>query len=268
MAGSTAFPAPSALAGQDGAPGVQWRGTPPLIVEPASFPTGPGGAFAASLVLPGAGQAALGLRRWPLYVAVEAGFWWLWADSRGDFRTARAGYRDVAWERARIQEGERRDAGWPYYEAMSHYLESGRFDADAAAGIQPETDPATYNGSVWAIAQGLYLPGGVPDPGSPEHDAALAWYEGRAAGPGYLWSWTGREADLVRFRGLISAADDARRQQSAALGVILANHLISAIDALVAARLKATTGADLTHSLVPDYAGPKLRVGLRFPLKN
>ena len=114
------------------------------------------------------------LRRWPAFLVLEAGLWWLWADARGSYRSRTDAYRDLAWEAARIQDGPRVDAGWPYYEAMSHYLASGAFDADPAAGLQPEEDPATYNGSVWSLARGIYL-GGTSDPGSPEYAAALAW---------------------------------------------------------------------------------------------
>lgn len=226
----------------------------------------PAGAFAASAVAPGAGQAALGLRRWIAYAAVEAGFWWVWADARSDFRAYRDGYLDVAWEAARIQDGPRREAGWSYYETMSHWLSSGAYDSDAAAGVQPEADPATYNGSVWEIARGLYLGGAAPDPGTPEYALALAWYEERAAGPGFLWSWAGEEAALERFRGLIASADDARRTETTALGVILANHLISAIDALLAARISAADRPALDAAAVPGPAGPGLRLRVRFPL--
>ena len=259
-----AAPVRVSIPGAAGAAGER-AGAPSSIRE--SLRT-PGGAFAASLLVPGAGQAALGLRRWPLYVAVEAGFWWLWADARGDYHGFRDGYRDLAWETARIREGPRRDGGWPYYEAMSHYVESGLFDADPAEGLQPEEDPATYNGSVWEIARGIYLPGGSPRPGTPEHDAALDWYEVRAAGPGFLWSWAGREGDLDRFRGLIGRADDAHRTRVTAFGVILANHLVSAIDGLVAARLSAATGADLNTTVLPGSAGPALRLELRVPLAH
>ncbi|MBW3554933.1 MAG: hypothetical protein KY466_15610 [Gemmatimonadetes bacterium] len=257
-------PAHAWIQGGDGSseePG--WRGS--RLRESLSSP---GGAFAASLLVPGAGQAALGLRRWPLYVVVEAGLWWLWADARGDYLGYRSGYRDLAWEAARIQEEPRRDGGWPYYEAMSHYVESGLFDTDPVAGIQPEEDPTTYNGSVWEVARGIFLPGGSPSPGSPEHAAALAWYEERAAGPGFLWSWAGREGDLDRFRALIGRADDAHRTRTTAFGVILANHLVSAIDGLVAARLRAATGADLNTMVIPGSAGPALRLELRVPLAH
>lgn len=238
---------------------------PPPVVEALRTPAG---AFVASLAVPGAGQAALGLRRWPAYVVLEAGFWWLWADARGDFRGYRDGYRDLAWDVARIQEGPREDGGWPYYEAMSHYLASGAFDIDAAPGIQPEEDPSTYNGSVWEVARGIYLPGGVPDPGAPEYAAALSWYEARAAGPGFMWNWTGQPAALMEFRDLIAAADDSRRTQTTALGVILANHLVSAIDALIAARLRGPVRPELESGLVPTPGGSAWALRVRLPLTD
>lgn len=247
--------------------------TPAALRFPAPPPLpevlrSPGGALAASLVVPGAGQAALGLNRWPVYLALEAGLWWLWADARHDFRDYRAAYRDVAWESARIQVEPRVDGGWPYYEAMSHYLASGAYDVDPAAGLQPEEDPSTYNGSVWEVARGIYLPGGAADPASPQYAAALAWYEERAAGEAFLWSWAGQEAELSEFRELIGSADDARRTQTTAVGVILANHLVSAIDALIAARLRSSGRPVLESGLVPGPAGGAWALRLRLPFDH
>lgn len=244
-----ALPAPPAPGGETG----------PVIL------TTPGGAFVASLLLPGAGQAALGLARWPLYVAMEAGLWWTWADQGGDFAAFRDGYRDLAWDAARVQTAPRQDPAWPYYEAMSQWLRSGAFDAEPTPGVQPEADASTYNGYVWELARGLYLPAGPVDPGGPEYAAALAWYLGRAAGADYLWSWIGREEDLARFRGLIRSADDARRRQTTALGLVLANHLVSAVDALLAARLGASA-PDLESELVAEPGGPVLRLRLNVPI--
>ncbi len=256
------FGPPPPVPAVDGGPGV--AGGP----GGAALLRTPGGAFAASLALPGAGQAALGLRRWPAYLALEAGFWWLWADARGDFRGFRDGYRDLAWEVARIREGPRRDGGWSYYETMSRYVASGAFDIDPAPGLQPEEDPTTWNGTVWEIARGVYLPGGVSDPEAPEYALALDWYRQRAAGPGFLWSWSGRASDLDRFRALIGSADDARRTQTTALGLILANHLVSAVDALIAARIMTPGRPELHGRLLPGPVGPIWRLELRVPLTN
>lgn len=233
------------------------------MVEWLSEPTG---AFAASLLVPGAGQAALGLRRWPVYVLLEAAFWWGWVDARGDVRDLRHAYRDVAWEAARLYDGPRRDGGWDYYEAMSQYPASGRFDADAAEGLQPEDDPSTYNGSVWELARALYLPSGEAEPTAPEYALALAYYSERAAGPEFLWSWEGLEDDLDRFRSYIGDADDASRRATGIAGLILANHLVSAIDALVVARLRTGAGPELRSRLVPGAHHARWQIELRIPL--
>lgn len=272
---AAALLAAAAPAGGQDAPPTASLLSVPAVESPGAGTPGvvealrtPAGAFTASLVLPGAGQAALGLRRWPLYLAVEAGLWWLWADAAHAFGRYRDGYRDLAWDAARIQEGPRQDGGWSYYEVMSHYHASGAFDADPAAGVQPEPDPSTYNGSVWEIARGIYLPGGAIDPDGPEYADALAWYEARAAGPGFLWTWVGRESDLDRFRRLIGAADDSRRTQTTAVGVILANHLVSAVDGLIAARLRAGSRPALDAALAPGPGGLEWRLRVRVPLAS
>lgn len=233
---------------------------------PSAWLSEPAGAFTASLLVPGAGQAALGLRRWPVYLLLEAGFWWGWADARGDVRDLRRSYRDLAWETARLFDGPRQDGGWGYYEAMSQYTASGRYDADPADGLQPEEDQGTYNGSIWSLARSLYLPDGTADPGAPEYGRALGYYSERAAGPEFLWSWEGREDDLSRFRSLIGSADDASRTATGLAGLILANHLVSAIDALVVARLRAGSGPRLESRLVPGPDRPLWHIELHIPL--
>lgn len=223
-------PSPWAGAGAETAPGMapgpDWMRTP-------------AGAFGSSLVVPGLGQAALGLRRWVAYGAVELGLWGVRLDARSDERRFRRSYRDLAWEAARDPAGERQDGGWGYYEAMSQYPSSGAFDRDPAEpGLQPETDAATYNGAVWDVATGLYLPGGSGGPDSPGYDRALAYYTDHAAGPAFLWDWGGNDAALDRFRDLIERSDAEARLASGALGLLLANHLVAAIDALIVARLR------------------------------
>jgi hypothetical protein len=236
--------------------------TPHGAAEPGVGPAWmrtPAGAFGSSLVVPGLGQAALGLRRWVAYGVVELGFWGVHLDARWDERRFRGRYRDLAWDVAREQSGmERQDAGWGYYEAMSRYLSSGAYDIDPTTpGLQPETDPATFNGSVWDLAQGIYLPGGSGGPGTPGYDRALAYYTDHAAGPSFLWDWSGQEAELERFRSLIRRSDDEARLASGALGLVLANHLVAAIDALIVARLWTEDDVHLESGFYG--AGPSLR---------
>lgn len=230
----------------------------------------PAGAFTASLLLPGAGQAALGLRRWVAYAALEAAFWTVHLEAAADVRRLSDAYRDLAWQTARLPTGpgERRDGSWGYYETMGEYVTSGRWDRDpGAGGLQPETDPGTYNGAIWSLALGIYLPGGTVDPTAPEYEAALAYYRDRAAGPDFLWDWTGRLDALERYQGLISDADDEARVRSAALGLVLANHLVAAVDALVVARLRDGVGPRLESRLVTSPR-PRLDIGMTLPLRN
>lgn len=236
---------------------------------PAAALTTPAGAFGASLVLPGAGQAALGLRRSVAYGALEAAFWTLRLHALSGERRASRGYRDLAWEAARAQASTPRvDGSWGYYETMSQYVRSGAFDRDPGQpGVQPEEDPASYNGTVWRLARGLYLPGGTGGPETPEYGLALEYYVERAAGPAFLWSWEGEPGALERFRALIGDADEASRNASAALGAVLANHLVSAVDALIVARIRSETGIRLESRAMPAHP-LRWSVGVRVPIPD
>lgn len=229
----------------------------------------PAGAFTASMLVPGVGQAALGKRRWALYAGMEVVFWAVHLESRSDQRAASRAYRNLAWDVARLRDSEERvDGSWGYYETMRYYLRSGAFDRDAAqAGLQPEEDVDTYNGSVWELSRALYLPGGAGDPGTPEYDQALEHYAARAAGPAFLWSWEGNEDAWGRFGGLIGEADSASRLAGGALGAVLANHFVSAVDALLIARIRTESPVRLESRIV---AATPLRwsMGLHVPIKD
>lgn len=196
-------------------------------------------AFLASAVLPGAGQYLLGRERWIPYVAVEGWSLLRWANRSARGSDLRSDYRDVAWAVARrVSVGERRDSVFEYYEALSNWDASGAFDADPLSqGIQPERDPTTYNGNIWGLARGLYVPGGAePTPGSEAEANALAYYRVHAVPDSYLWAWGASRLEQQAYRALISDSDEAFREATFYLGVILANHVVSAIDALVTAR--------------------------------
>ena len=214
--------------------------------------TDPGVATAASLLLPGAGQLMLGQRRWPIYAALEAVGWLVHLDRRRSGRRLRVEYRDAAWLEARSASPEpRRDGDWEYYERLEHWTSSGRFDADAArAGVQPETDVETFNGSVWSLASDLYRPADEGE-GTQAYARALEYYEGRAYPTALLWNWSGEEAGLERYRDLIDQSDEDLRTATVVLGAVVANHLFSAADAFVSARLArpspVSAGASLRH---------------------
>jgi hypothetical protein len=52
----------------------------------------------------------------------------------------------------------------------------------------------------------------------------------------YLWAWGASRLEQQAYRTLIMDSDEAFREATFYLGVILANHVVSAIDALVTAR--------------------------------
>lgn len=208
----------------------------------------PAAAAGRSLILPGWGQKVLGQRRAWAYAAAEVVLWALWANRRSLATDARDAYRDLAWSEARLDPGERHDGDWDYYEKLSHWQRSGAFDRDPAApGVQPEEDPSTFNGSVWALARDLYFQGDMPPPDAPTYRRAVEYYERAAYGPAFLWDWSGREAALTRYRALIDESDDRFRQATTAIGVVVANHLLAAGDAYLSSlpgepRLRVTPG--------------------------
>jgi len=200
----------------------------------------PGLAMLASAVLPGAGQAMLGQNRWFPYVAAEAWGWVTYFDRRGKARSLEQRYKDLAWSVARrVSLGERRDTVFEYYETLAHFDASGAFDADPAmAGVQPETDDETFNGNIWRLAQSLFLPGGATFPASSvEYQRALQYYLARAVPAGYSWAWGASRLEQQHFNELIHGSDEAFREATLVLGAIIANHIVSAVDALVSARL-------------------------------
>jgi hypothetical protein len=214
-------PGPVDLAGQERA-------------EPSS--SEPIAVAARSLLVPGWGQLARSQRRGWAYLAVEAVLWAIWAERRDAGADLRVAYRDLAWTEGRLSAGTRVDGDWTYYENLSKWKRSGAFDRDPQApGLQPEEDPATFNGSIWALARDLYLGSGLPAPGEPSFDEALAYYRERAYPDPLLWDWTGREPALDAYKDLIRQSDDRFREATTAVGAVLANHLLSATDAYLSA---------------------------------
>ncbi len=202
----------------------------------------PGKAFLLSAALPGAGQWFLGQDRWPAYLAVEAWAWLQFLDWRREGRHLQKQYKDMAWFVARrVSTGPRTDAGWEYYEALTNFHSSGAYDSDPLTpGVQPEENPETFNGSIWALAQEIYLPSDVETPVDEESDPyqrAFSYYLSRAYAPELAWDWGTDQLLQEEYGSLIEEADEALRSSTGMVGVILANHLLSAVDALVSGRL-------------------------------
>ena len=171
-----------------------------------------------------------------------------YANQRSRGRELEREYRDLAWNVARrISLGPRRDTTvFQYYEDMSETLQSGAFDVDPTLpGVQPELDVLTVNGQRWERAKALYMPGINAQPGSPEYERALQYYKANAIPPSYAWSWADNRLELEHYGRTIDESDRAFRRASRTLGLILANHMVSAIDALVTARLQAAGASNL-----------------------
>lgn len=213
----------------------------------------------ASLVLPGMGQALSGQDRAAVYGAVEIYVLSRYIQLQHDANVNAELYHQLAF--AVAQRGfaaVRRDTIFEYYETMEKFTASGRFNTGAGPGLNPETDPTTYNGSVWLLARRTYWadPNVPPPPNSPQYQAALSFYVQHAVGPAYQWTWQSASLQQQTFRDLIRTSDNGYRNAQGALGLLLANHVVSALDALISNRL--TTAAHRTTSLHtvigPDFS--------------
>ena len=203
----------------------------------------------ASMAVPGAGQALLSQDRFVAYMAAE-GFAWLRyrADAR-EGRRQRDAYRALALRVARRYYPDPRPVGdFEYYERMEHYIESGVFDQFPGGDIEPETDTLTFNGAMWLLARRTYWPDpDVPPPReSTAFDNAMIFYQGRAVTPEFRWSWRNAQLEQDLFRRTIARSNDAFRRSIQDLGLVIANHALSTVDAYVTLRLR--------HRTVPDEA--------------
>lgn len=197
----------------------------------------------SSLLVPGSGQWLQGQKRWAAYLTVEAAALLFTLERRRSGGSFRDSYRDLAWTAARAGTAVGRiDPDFAYYERLAAYRSSGSFDADPVMfGVQPEVDPVTYNGRIWELARGIFL-GGVaePTPDDPGYAQALNYYLERSYDDRFLWDWEGRTGEQIEYRSLISKSDEAFRTATVLLGVGVANHLVSAIDAFLSSRARSS----------------------------
>ena len=229
-------------------------------------------AFFLSLLLPGGGQFALGQRRWMAYgVAEVGGLIWI-LERRSTAHGFQDEYRDLAWTSARsgVGSGPRFDGDFDYYEVLSKWTRSGAHDRDpVSAGVQPETDPATFNGSIWARARALFsIPDGSDDT-HPDHAKALDHYEEHAYGSSFLWDWSADSSAQARLGSLIKKSDDTFQNARILTGVVVANHVLSAVDAFVSARLRQASGGRLESAttVLPQRTAQGIVPRWRFTLR-
>ncbi len=152
-----------------------------------------------------------------------------------------------------------------YYEDLTKWTSSGDYDNDPSReGIQPETDTRTYNGHQWQIARiNNYsgTNGGIPVAQSAEEEArALAAYSEAVYPLQYNWDWTGLESSETLYHKVFNSAEDSYRRRNKFTAVLLANHIISAIDMLVMEKINQTRGMrnnSLSLVLLPRAVDPK-----------
>jgi hypothetical protein len=235
----------------------------------------PGRAFLLSAAIPGMGQKRLGQNRWMAYVAVELWAWVQYFGKRREGSDLQTRYKDLAWLVARrVSTGPRVDGDFEYYEAMTQYSASGAYDTSPDdLGVQPEEDPETYNGSIWALAREIFFlddPGGPVDPGSDHYQNALRYYMSRAYEPNQAWNWGDNVLQQAEYSELIRLSDENLRRGTTMVGVIIANHLLSSVDALVTGRLLQERGAEplIELSLLPGpFHQDALALSVRIPTR-
>jgi hypothetical protein len=273
LAGLIVLAAPLSIVAQGP---VQQTFLEPFRLQPPPGVNRAGVALLASAIIPGLGQFYLGEQRWVPYVAVEAWAWITWYKQKSNGASLEDQYRDLAWRVARRGCGcERRDSTFPYYESMAdaQYHKSGEYDANSLVdGVQPELDAGTFNGQLWLHAKALYLPGGIDlPPNTREYQSALDYYRKRAIPSGYRWNWGDSELEQDAFNRLIDRSDDSFRIATRTFGLILANHMVSAIDALITARFQAmtrTSPVEFGSELAPVNGSVLLTTTVRIPIGN
>ena len=206
----------------------------------------------ASAALPGAGQAVLKQDRFVAYMAVEGYFWLRFFADRREGLRQRDAYRQLANDVARAWFSDEKPVGnFEYYERMEHFIESGVFDVVPGGSIQPELDTTTFNGSIWLLARRTYWidPNTPPPEGSPAYLRAETLYRERAVLPAFRWSWRNAQLEQDLYRRTISQSNEAFRRAVQDLSVVLANHVLSTVDAYVTVRLQRTTTPERDYGL-------------------
>jgi hypothetical protein len=260
--GSVGVVAPSAAAAPDSSTAVP-EATTPTVMTPTVAVIGPAASFAArtalgtgqsprradqswwppvaSAILPGSGQALLRQDRALAFLAVEGYGWLRYASDVREARRQRNAYRALAARVARAYLSDDNPVGdFEYYERMEHYIESGVFDRSPDEGVQPELNPESFNGFIWLRARTTFWedPAIPPPPTSEAYFAALEYYADRAIQPEFRWSWRNAQLEQDLFRRTIGRSNDAFRRSIQDLGVIIANHALSTVDAYVTVRIR------------------------------
>ena len=205
----------------------------------------------ASAIVPGLGQARLGKDRFVAYLAVEAYLLLQYRDHTGDVRDHERTFRGLARDIARRTfPGQHPDTVFQYYEKLKENLESGQFTLVPNGPTVPETDLSTYNGREWLSARQQFgVPLDDPDPRSrPNYAAALALYESRAFRQEYGWSWKNAQLEWDLYKRTIDRSNESTRRATQHFIALIANHVLSTVDAFATVRLIEARGGNMRVS--------------------
>jgi hypothetical protein len=200
----------------------------------------------ASLLLPGAGQTLLRQDRFVAYLALEAWAVLEFANQRTEARRQQNRYRALARDVARSLYGANPPVGtWAYYEAMEHYVESGVFDRLPGGEVDPDIDVDTHNGAMWLLARQTYWTDPTVPPliSSAQYRNALNFYLDRAIRSEYRWSWRNAQLEQDLYVRTIRRYNTSFRGARQALGIVIANHLLSSVDAFATLRVEGLEGS-------------------------
>ncbi|HET8713319.1 MAG TPA: hypothetical protein VFM23_06510 [Gemmatimonadales bacterium] len=225
---------------QLGAAAPRWR--PDTVAADSARPASIWVRPLASLLVPGSGQLLARQDRGAVYLAAEIYFLSRYVQLDHEATLQGRRFRDLAFDVARRAfQPVRRDTIFEYFEQMERFTESGAYDQDPGPAFMPESDTRTYNGSVWLLARRTFWtdPDSAPDPTSWQYRQSLDFYSARAVGPNFQWSWREHSLEHQVFRDYMRRSDNAYRRAQSQIGLLLANHLVSAVDALISARLSA-----------------------------
>ncbi len=198
------------------------------------------------------------------YMAGELWAWTQYLDRRREGRRLQKAYRDLAWFVARrVSSGRRVDGELEYYEAMTQYQASGAFESSPGTReSNQKTTPRPSMDRSGLLAREIYS---LDDPDIPEGGIGSV-RQGASVLPGKGHTPVLRlelEQQYPPTGGIRRPDPGVTRisRGTTMVGVILANHLLSAVDALVSGRL-GIAGETEPPSPVPSGPGPYNTRGL------
>jgi UPF0042 nucleotide-binding protein len=107
--------------------------------------------------------------------------------------------------------------------------------------------PVTLLFESFSYSQGIPLDAGTAS-SNPNYAEALAYYESRAIPQAYGWSWRNAQLEKDVYIRTIGRSNDAYRRATTDLVALIANHLLSAVDAFASVRLIQAAGGELRVS--------------------